>query len=178
MLHLADGMIVHAPIITLDDDEETIVALQMIGPEQAVKANWAALMGGGKTNWINATRIKGGAKSHITLRQMLPCGWLEMWLIHKQASHIEMTPDTPFYLLDDGTAVPPPQLLPHARPRHSGALQLNWTTHLWMGGRQSDLIRLVTDQHSRGRAAWRVIPDLDGWSTIISTGLNNGQLIF
>ncbi|KAA3656702.1 MAG: hypothetical protein DWQ04_30305 [Chloroflexi bacterium] len=50
MLHLADGMTVHAPIITLDDDEETIVALQMIGPEQSVKANWAALMGGGKTN--------------------------------------------------------------------------------------------------------------------------------
>ncbi|KAA3656701.1 MAG: hypothetical protein DWQ04_30300, partial [Chloroflexi bacterium] len=72
---------------------------------------------------------------------MLPCSWLEMWLIHKQASHIEMTPDEPFYLLDDGTAVPPPNFFLRLDRAIQVPLQPDWTTHLWLGGRQSDLIR-------------------------------------
>ena len=105
-------MTIHNPILAIDTDEQTIIIAQFLGPPQAVKSNWAALMGGGKSHWINNTTIKlGGSKNHITLKKSLPCGWLEMWLIHHQASIEKMLIDEPFYVLDNETAVPPPNLL-------------------------------------------------------------------
>lgn len=176
---LARGMRVHAPVIVLDDEAETIIALQIIGPEQSVKANWAALMGGGKTNYIRRTRIKlTGSKSHVTLKQSLPCGWQELWLIHKQASAAEMTPGEPFYVLDDATAVPPSTFFPMLDRAIQLPLQAAWARDLWLLGRQARLITPATDSDSVGRGAWTVHPALDAWSEILSDGLHNGRLAF
>ncbi|MCB0581865.1 MAG: hypothetical protein KDD10_21475 [Phaeodactylibacter sp.] len=180
MLQLVSGMPVQAPVITLDEDEDTIVALQMLGSEQAVKSNWAALMGGGKINWINSVLVKlNGSRDHITLRQTLPCGWLELWLIHKQASAQLLNPERPFYFLHDATNQP---------VAHTFFILLNkalqtpmlpdWTEYLWTTGRSEHLIRIVTNYNSRGRAAWRIIPDTGAWNTIITHGLQNGRISF
>ncbi|MCP5096741.1 MAG: hypothetical protein GY943_14405 [Chloroflexi bacterium] len=107
LIQLTAGMPVHAFVITLDEGEETIIALQMLGHEQAIKSNWAAMIGGGKVNWINSVFIKlQGSKDHITLRKILLCRWLEMWLIHKQASFQQLNPERPFYFLHDATNQP------------------------------------------------------------------------
>lgn len=178
-LALATGMRVRTPVIVLDDAEETIIALQMLGPEQSVKANWAALMGGGKRHWINACKVKlSGSKSHITLKQSLQCGWTEMWLIHKQASAVEISPEQPFYVLDDATAVPPQNFFLMLDRALELPLQSAWARDLWLIGRQEKLITPATDSSSTGRGAWTVTPAMEPWSDIISTGLKNGRFTF
>ncbi len=180
MIQLTAGMPVHAPVITLDEDEETIIALQMLGHEQAVKSNWAALMGGGKVNWINSVLIKlQGSKDHITLRKILPCGWLEMWLIHKLSSNQPPTPELPTHSLHDATTHPNATtfftLLDCALQT---PLLPSWAEYLWTEGRSEYLVRIVTNHCSRGRAAWRIMTDTDTWNTLITNGLQNGRISF
>jgi len=49
-LSLAKGLAVLTPALTIDDVDDTLVYLEMIGAKQSVKANWAALVGGGKVH--------------------------------------------------------------------------------------------------------------------------------
>jgi hypothetical protein len=108
-LSLAGGLAVYTPALTIDDEENTLVYLEMVGPKQSVKANWAALVGGGKVHWIGRQRVQlDGMKQHVRVQASLPCGWTSTALIHKQASLKEMNPEQPFYLLDDGTRPIPP----------------------------------------------------------------------
>jgi hypothetical protein len=84
--------------------DDTLIYLEMIGAKQSVKANWAALVSGGKVHWLGRKRIHlDGMKEHVKIQVTLPCGWANHILIHKQASLKEMNPEQPFYLLDDGT---------------------------------------------------------------------------
>ena len=46
-LALADKLSVLAPVLTIDDEDKLLVYLEMVGAKQSVKANWAALVGGG-----------------------------------------------------------------------------------------------------------------------------------
>jgi len=109
-LSLASGLAFYTPVLTIDDEENTLVYLEMAGPKQSVKANWAALVGGGKVHWIDRQRIQmDGMKQHVRVQASLPCGWTSTALIHKQASLKEKNPEQPFYLLDGGTR-PIPQL--------------------------------------------------------------------
>ncbi|MBE2221840.1 MAG: hypothetical protein IAF02_09880, partial [Anaerolineae bacterium] len=103
-LSLAKGLAVFTPALAIDDVDDTLVYLEMIGAKQSVKANWAALVGGGKVHWLGRKRIRlDGMKEHVKIQATLPCGWANHILIHKQASLKEMNPEQPFYLLDDGT---------------------------------------------------------------------------
>ena len=49
-LSLAQGLAVLTPALAIDDVDETLVYLEMVGAKQSVKANWAALVGGGKVH--------------------------------------------------------------------------------------------------------------------------------
>ncbi len=115
-LSLASGLTVYTPALVIDNLADNIVYLEMVGAKQSVKANWAALVGGGKVHWLDRKRIcLDGMKSHIKLQSSLPCGWTNHILIHKQASLKQMNPEEPFYLLDDGRQPVPPLILPDAR---------------------------------------------------------------
>jgi hypothetical protein len=106
---LAQGLTVYTPAVAIDNGDNTLVYLEMAGPMQSVKANWAALVGGTKVHWIGRKRIEfDGMKSHVKIQSALPCGWANYILIHKQASLKEMNLEQPFYLLDEGAQLVPP----------------------------------------------------------------------
>jgi hypothetical protein len=101
-LSLASGLPVHTPVVVLDPDNDDVVYLQMVGSKQAVRANWAALVGG-RVQWLGRQRVElDGMKRHVLVQTALPCGWLDAVLIHKQASLQVMQPEEPFYLVDTG----------------------------------------------------------------------------
>ncbi len=178
-LSLAGGLAVYTPALTIDNDENTLVYLEMVGPKQSVKANWAALVGGGKVHWIGRQRVQlDGMKQHVRVQASLPCGWTSTALIHKQASLKEMNPEQPFYLLDDGTR-PIPSLF-YAMLNKSLALPLleDWVDYLWVAGREERLVQLLDEGQGQGYVAWRVVAAEEEWRELIRAGLASGPLTF
>jgi hypothetical protein len=179
MLALAGGLAIYAPALAIDDEENTLVYLEMVGSKQSVNANWAALVGGGKVHWIGRQRVQlDGMKQHVRVQTSLPCGWTSTALIHKQASLKEMNPEQPFYLLDDGARPIPP--LFYALLNKSLALPLleGWAEYLWIAGRDKRLVQLLDKGQGQGYAAWRVVPAAEEWQDLIREGLRSGPLEF
>ena len=182
-LSLAGGLAVYTPALTIDDEENTLVYLEMVGPKQSVKANWAALVGGGggnsRVHWIGRQRVQlDGMKQHVRVQTSLPCSWTSTALIHKQASLKEMNPEQPFYLLDDGTQPIPP--LFYAMLNKSLALPLleDWVGYLWIAGRHERLVQLLDEGQGQGYVAWRVVAAEEEWKELIRAGLASGPLTF
>jgi hypothetical protein len=178
-LALAKGLSVYTPAVTIDDVYDNLVYLEMVGAKQSVKANWAALVGGGKVHWIGRKQIRlDGMKEHVKLQATLPCGWTDYILIHKQASLREMNPEQPFYLLDDGTR-PIPRLF-YAMLNKALALPLvpDWSGYLWEHGRERKLIKLLDGGEGQGYAAWRVLPAPKEWQEVVQVGLGGRVIMF
>jgi hypothetical protein len=178
-LSLAQGLAVYTPALAIDDVDDTLVYLEMVGAKQSVKANWAALVGGGKVHWIGRKRIQlDGMKSHLKIQSTLPCGWTNHILIHKQASLKEMNPEEPFYLLDDGTQLIPP--LFYAMLNKCLALPLleSWAEYLWANGRKRELITLLDEGEGQSYAAWRVLPAPAAWQEMVEDGLQAERIAF
>jgi len=178
-LSLAKGFGVLAPAVTIDDQDDTLVYLEMVGAKEAVKANWAALVGGGKVHWLGRKRVAlEGMKAHVKVQTALPCGWQHAALIHKQASLQAMNPERPFYLLDDGRQPIPP--LFYAMLNKCLALPLlpEWAGYLWANGRAEKLITLLDDGEGQGYAAWRVLPAPENWQAVVQAGLAAGEIDF
>lgn len=176
---LALGMSVNAPLLLLDEAEETIVAAQLLGVPQAVNANWAALMGGGKQHYILNTLVKlQGAKQHVKLEKVLPeTGWKELWLLHKQASFNELDAGTPFfYLLHRDKEPFPANFIGLLDKAISIPLQADWAGHLFAAGWQQELIQPLPAKHCVGCTGYKVYSQ--GWETIIADGVIHGQLTF
>lgn len=178
-LSLAKGLAVLTPALAIDDVDDTLVYLEMIGAKQSVKANWAALVGGGKVHWIGRKRVRlDGMKAHVKIQATLPCGWANHILIHKQASLKEMNPEQPFYLLDDGTQSIPPLFYPMLNKCLAVPVLEEWTEYLWENGRQRNLITLLDEGEGQGYASWRVLPVGEDWQKILETGLNCSLIQF
>lgn len=183
-LSLAKGLGVLAPTIVLDEHKHTLIYFEMLGSKQAVKANWAALVGSGKSHVIDGHTIQlEGMKHHIKAQATLPCGWSNQILIHKQASLQELNPKEPFYLLDDGQQPIPP--LFYAMLNKCLALPLlpDWAHYLWQQGRlahghSANLIHLLNNGQGQGYAAWRVTPTLSRWQPLIEAGIKNKEIHF
>ena len=177
-LSQAKGLPVHTPAIVLDSDNDNIIYLEMVGHKQAVRANWAALVGK-KVRWIGGQRVYlDGMKDHVMVRASLPCGWVNHILIHKQASIREMNPEEPFFLLDDGRQSIPPLFYPMLNNCLSVPVLANWTRCLWENGRQHNLITLLNNGEGQGYAAWRVLPAPQDWQALVQDGLSAGQISF
>ena len=178
-LSLAKGLAVYTPAIAIDDVDDTLVYLEMVGAKQSVKANWAALVGGGKVHWIGRKRIRlDGMKEHVKIQATLPCGWADHILIHKQASLKEMNPEQPFYLLDDGTRPIPSVFYPMLNKCLALPLLPEWAGYLWENGRERNLITLLDEGEGQGYAAWRVLPAPDIWQEVVQEGLIGKQIAF
>jgi len=175
---LAKGFRVYTPAVVLDSDNDNIVYLEMVGHKQAVRANWAALVGK-KVNWIGGQRIYlEGMKAHVMVRSSLPCGWADHILIHKQASIREMNPEEAFFLLDDGRQPIPPLFYPMLNKCLAVPVLEEWAGYLWENGRERRLITLLNDGEGQGYAAWRVLPAADEWQSIIQAGLQEKTIDF
>ncbi len=178
-LSLAQGLAVLTPTLAIDDVDETLVYLEMVGAKQSVKANWAALVGGGKVHWIGRKRIRlDGMKEHVKIQATLPCGWANHILIHKQASLKEMNPEQPFYLLDDGTQPIPPLFYPMLNKCLALPLLPAWAEYLWENGRAQELITLLDEGEGQGYAAWRVLPTSKEWQSVVECGLQSQKISF
>jgi hypothetical protein len=178
-LSLAKGLAVYTPTLAIDDVDDTLVYLEMVGAKQSVKANWAALVGGGKVHWIGRKRIRlDGMKKHVKIQVTLPCGWANHILIHKQASLKEMNPEQPFYLLDDGTQPIPPLFYPMLNKCLALPLLPEWAGYLWENGRRRNLITLLDEGEGQGYAAWRVLPVPKEWQSVVENGLSLQQIGF
>ncbi|MAT98685.1 MAG: hypothetical protein CL608_16200 [Anaerolineaceae bacterium] len=176
-LSLAQGLAVLTPALAIDDVDETLVYLEMVGAKQSVKANWAALVGGGKVHWLGRKRIRlDGMKEHVKIQATLPCGWAHHILIHKQASLKEMNPEQPFYLLDNGTQPIPPLFYRMLNKCLALPLLPEWAEYLWENGRLCNLIILLDEGEGQGSAAWRVLPSPEEWQELINMGLRGDQI--
>ncbi|MEW5985038.1 MAG: hypothetical protein AB1791_00225 [Chloroflexota bacterium] len=178
-LTLAKGLAVYTPALVIDGVDNTLVYLEMIGPKQSVKANWAALVGGDKSHWLGRQRVVlDGMKAHLLIQSALPCGWSDAILIHKQASLKEMNPEQPFYLLDDGTQPIPPLFYPLLNKSLALPLLACWSEYLWECGRERNLVTLLNQGEGQGYAAWRVAPAPEAWQEVVQEGLQNKLLSF
>ncbi len=178
-LALAKGLAVFTPALAIDDVDETLVYLEMIGVKQSVKANWAALVGAGKVHWLGRKRIRlEGMKEHVKIQATLPCGWANHILIHKQASLKEMNPEQPFYLLDDGNQPIPPLFYPMLNKCLALPLLPEWAGYLWENGRSAQPYHALNDGEGQGYAAWRVLPAPEAWQEVVQGGLNLQAIAF
>jgi hypothetical protein len=186
-LSLADGLSVYAPAVVLDPEEDEIVYLEVVGAKQAVRANWAALVGGsrsgsgrsGRVHWFGRQRIElDGMKNHRLVQAALPCGWSDYILIHKQASLQAMNPQEPFYLLDDGSRQIPALFYAMLNKCLAIPLLEAWADYLWTKGREGKLIALLNDGMGQGYAAWRVLPAPKAWQQVVQGGLLARQIDF
>ena len=184
-ISLAQGLSVYAPALAIDDGEDTLAYLEMVGPKQSVKANWAALVGacaghrGGKVHWLGRKRIQlEGMKNHVKLQSALPCGWLDQILIHKQASLKEMNPEQPFYLLNDGWQAIPPLFYPMLNKCLALPLLPEWVDYLWTNGRERNLIALLDEGEGQGYAAWRVLASPKEWQDSVERSLRSQTITF
>jgi hypothetical protein len=177
-LSLASGLPVHTPAVVLDSDNDDVVYLQMVGPKQAVRANWAAL-GGGRVQWIGRQRVElDGMKRHTLVQTALPCGWLDAVLIHRQASLQAMQPEEPFYLLDSGDGQIPPLFYPMLNKCLAIPLLETWSDYLWARGREERLIEVLNEGEGQGYAAWRVLPAPEAWQSVVTGGLSLKSISF
>jgi hypothetical protein len=114
----------------------------------------------------------------VLVQTSLPCGWLDAVLIHKQASLKEMSPERPFYLLDDGER--PIRPLFYAMLNKCLALPLleSWAEYLWESGRKEKLVTLLDDGQGQGGAAWQALSGLEVWQELVRAGLQEGKISF
>jgi hypothetical protein len=177
-MSLADGLPVYTPAVVLDPDCDEVVYLEMVGAKQAVRANWAALVGG-RVQWIGRQRIElDGMKNHKLVQAALPCGWSDYILIHKQASLQAMNPEEPFYLLDDGKQQIPALFYPMLNKCLAIPVLEAWSEYLWVRGREERLIELLNEGAGQGYAAWRVLPAPEAWQRVVQAGPGVGQIGF
>lgn len=173
---LTQKFAVLCPVLVVD--EETLVYLELMGPREAVKANWAALRNGGGRQLLGGQLVqvrKGDQRT--TLKTPLPCGWDHWCLFHRQVSTQKMTPAEPFYLLSQGEETIPPSFYPLLARALAAPTLPAWTAYLWTHGRQADLITAVT-RGCHGRAAWKIDAAAPDWGEIISSGIRQGQISF
>ncbi len=178
-ISIGTAPLISTPILVLDEENETIVAIQMLGVSQSVNANWAALMGGGKADYIHGVYVKlGGAKKHVKLQKLLPeTGWKELWLLHKQASFNEMDAGEPFfYLLQQQEEDVPANFIGMLDKAISIPVRQPWAAYLFTEGLRTELIRPLDDYHCVGWVGYRV--SHKGWETIITEGIAQGAITF
>lgn len=153
-----------------------MVYLEMVGAKQAVRANWAALVGG-KVQWIGRQRIElDGMKNHVLVQSSLPCGWSDYILIHKQASLQAMNPEEPFYLLDDGARRIPALFYAMLNKCLAIPLLEAWSDYLWACGREEQLVEPLNDGLGHGYAAWRVLPVREEWQRVVQAGIQDKRV--
>lgn len=178
-LSIGTAPLISTPILVLDEENETIVAIQMLGVSQSVNANWAALMGGGKSDYIHGVYVKlGGTKKHVKLQKLLPeTGWKELWLIHKQASANEMDAGEPFfYLLQQQEEDVPANFIGLLDKAIPIPVREQWAAYLFTEGLRTELIRPLDEYHCVGWVGYKVT--CKGWDAIISEGIASRHITF
>lgn len=174
----AKGFPIHSPALVRD--ETTLVYMELLGPRQAVKANWAALRQHKKSRYFYGGGLEVTKEDKpITLKTTLPCGWDHWCLIHRQASYDKLTPQETFYLIDDNTTQsgPPSSFIRFLAKSLSIPILPEWAEYLWIEGRMKALISPLT-KNCYGYGGWKVETGKEAWNTMVSEGLKEKQINF
>ena len=174
----AKGFTIHSPVLVRD--ERTLVYMELLGPRQAVKANWAALRQHKKSRYFHGGQLEITKEDKpITLKTTLPCGWDHWCLIHRQASYDKLIPQKTFYLIDHNPAPsgPPSTFIPFLAKSLSIPILPEWAEYLWTEGRMQSLILPLT-KNCYGHGGWKVETTKDAWDTMVSEGLGEKQIQF
>ncbi len=171
---------VFAPLLIVDGISAEVVAIRMVGPAEAVKANWAMLVSGysKQSVTLNGSFIttKGAIHFH-TLKTILPSGLVDWCLIHHQAAPQTVKPDRPFYVFTESVTERPAQFFAILDAGLNVPLLSAWQDFLWHAGRHCKLIE-AADPKPQGMAAWRINPDQKQWANLISQGLQDQLISF
>ncbi|MGB0385319.1 MAG: hypothetical protein ACPGWR_10895 [Ardenticatenaceae bacterium] len=174
----AKGFPIHSPALVRD--ESTLVYMELLGPRQAVKANWANLRQPKKSRYFYGGRLEVTKEDKpITLKTTLGCGWDHWCLIHRQASYDKLTPQETFYLIDDNTTQsgPPPTFIPFLAKSLGVPILPEWAEYLWIEGRIKALISPLT-KNCYGYGGWKVKTGKEAWNTMVSEGLGEKKINF
>ena len=165
----AEGLPVAAPVLLRD--EERLIYLELVGPKESVRANWAALRANYKRHYVGRGWLASSKDDGITtLKQSLPCGWEHWALVHRQCAVKSLQPAEPFYLLDDGTAIVPPVFFTMLAHSLAVPLMVTWCDYLWQQGRLRGLISSLREG-SHGMGGWRVEATETAWRELVQRGL-------
>ncbi len=170
---------VWAPIAVIDERVRELICLRLVGPLQAVKANWTKVVGGSSSGYrLLDTYLRGRkAVDYTVVKATLPIGWADWIILHKQAGMATAQPEQPVYVLvDEKDGVVPRRFFPLLNCTLGTPLQPHWATYLWRMGVTADLIQPAAE-HAVGWQAWRVAVSADAaWDEILSAGLRSGHI--
>jgi len=167
----------------LNPASEELIYLNMVGPRNSVRANWAELMSK-KQHYYEGEYFKvANAKNHKRFESELPSGLYQMILINHDASPTELTPlDSKFYLLTTERS--------DAMPNHFLAtldrflkvpIMPHWAEYLWVLGRSIGMITYTGNPNKQiGGTSWTIKRGLSStdWGTLISAGVASKDLVF
>ncbi len=171
---------VFAPLLIVDSVSAEVIAIRMVGPAEAVKANWAMLVSSYSKQQVTLNGrfiTTKGARHFHTLKTVLPSGLVDWCLIHHQAAPQTVKPDRPFYVFTDAITERPDPFFAILDAGLNVPLLSAWQAFLWRAGRHSKLIE-AADPKPHGMAAWRIHPDQKRWADLISQGLQDQFISF
>lgn len=178
---IAHGFPVHMIAGLRDDNERTLVYLNIMGSAQAVRSNWAALKTSNAKPYI---RPLGGVvqlkkQEHLVFNKVLPCGWMNMIMMHKQLSVPSVDTQEDFYFIN---LQPDPEQY-RQMPNNFYAMISKvmpfpvlpgWTDYLWKEAWALNLVKKLWDR--RECEGYRVINNVEKWAGLISRGFVEKKL--
>jgi hypothetical protein len=188
-VYIHNDHITYSTFYAIDAEKDTIIALQMLGAEQSVKAAWAHLVTNGKQSaYINKHSVTlDGSKKHVQFKGSLPeNGRFESWLIHKQAIPGTANPGIEpfFYLLAlnpddsfDAENVETPFINMLDRLVNAPLLP-EWAPALWERGVDKRLISLIPQSDCRNMLVYKIKINAAMWQTIVSQELRRSAITF
>jgi hypothetical protein len=188
-IYIHSDHVTHSCYFAIDQVHNTIIALQMLGWEQSVKAAWAHLVTNGKQSaMINKyTVILDGSKKHVQFKSSLPeNGRFESWLIHKQAIPEKAHPGIEpfFYIFSLNTNAPyhdeefGTQFITMLDRVINMPILPEWSHVLWEKGIERNMIMPIPPDDCRNMVAYRIAIVPTMWQRYITQELRRGHITF
>jgi hypothetical protein len=180
---LVKGFRVHMSRFIRNDDDGDIVLLNISGPPGAVKATHMAL----RTRKTNHWKLGGPSKfqkltGHQTIKTELPNGWASWVTVSNQAipTAVNANATTFFWTIGETSkwthaAEPPDSFMPMFMATVPIPTHPDWAPYLWEEG-IATRTAIVRCSNSTGVTAYRLSPNMDTWSRIITEGFDTKKI--
>lgn len=180
-IELATGFPVDLIGIAIDDSMGQLVYLEVVGAENAVGANWAALMQPKRSFSYKSQSFQvGSADNHRKFATTLPSGFVHMILAHKSASPALITTKTNVgYVVSDEGDNLPQEFFGHLNNLIEVPVLPEWSEYLWVVGRLTRMIEYAGNPNKQhGPTTWKIRTgsDQSNWADIISSAVAAKEL--
>lgn len=175
-MFIAKGHGVYAEQFCIENGE--VVVLKILGQPNDVRASWAALVSN-QSFYAGGARIVGqGRGKYEIARKYLPCGWMQMVIIHKNASFAHKTTDEPRYLLSttNEPGKPPEGFCEMLRLATPIPILKEWEEKLWLEGRTRGAVTAVNEVQNINVLPWKINGTVRVWQPIIEGLFEQGEI--